>query len=258
VAEFLFAQIPQTPTMPAMRLLLCLFTLAMTLVTAAAADNSPDPAIPVRRTVEYDWMSVAQWDQMQAEDVAIAEQGDCDVVFLGDSITAGWVNSPIWKNEILPLKAANFGIGGDSTQNVLWRLQHGTIGNLHPKLVVLLIGTNNLGRDQHAPAEVVRGIKAILDQVHLAWPSTKVLLYGIFPCEQPAQAPVRAKIATVNQMLLKLDDGQRVFVRDIGALFLEKDGSISPTVMGDFLHPVEEGYRRWAEVMLPTVRELLQ
>ncbi|HQL20601.1 MAG TPA: GDSL-type esterase/lipase family protein, partial [Opitutaceae bacterium] len=151
----------------------------MTLATAAAIHAAtPDPTVPVRRTIEYDWMSVAQWNQMHAEDVAIAEKGGVDVLFLGDSITAGWANSPIWANEIAPLHAANFGIGGDSTQNVLWRLQHGTIGNLQPRLVVLLIGTNNLGRDQHSPAEVVRGIQAILTQVKLAWPSTKILVYG--------------------------------------------------------------------------------
>ena len=240
-----------------MRFLTRLF--AMTLATAAAIHAAtPDPTVPVRRTIEYDWMSVAQWDQMHAEDVAIAEKGGVDVLFLGDSITAGWANSPIWANEIAPLHAANFGIGGDSTQNVLWRLQHGTIGNLQPRLVVLLIGTNNLGRDQHSPAEVVRGIQAILTQVKLAWPSTKILVYGIFPTEELPTAPVRAKIIEVNKTLLALDDGHQLFVRDIGQIFLEKDGTISKTVLGDFLHPIEEGYRRWANVMLPTIRELLK
>ena len=67
-----------------------------------------------------------------------------------------------------------------------------------------------------------------------------------------------AKIIEVNKTLLALDDGHQLFVRDIGQIFLEKDGTISKTVLGDFLHPIEEGYRRWADVMLPTIRELLK
>ncbi len=235
-------------------------SLAMLAASATSLAHATDAATAEPRTVDYDWMSVATWQEKHAADVAIAQQGGIDIVFVGDSITEGWEwNEGIeWKKRFEPLRAANFGIGGDTTQNLLWRLDHGAIGTLRPKLVVLLIGTNNLGRENATADEVVRGIKAILGRLRTGYPDATILLHGIFPCDASPSAEIRTRVAAVNHQLRALDglDGKVLF-RDIGARFLEPDGSISTAVMADGLHPTPEGYRRWADVLEPEVRRLL-
>jgi lysophospholipase L1-like esterase len=222
--------------------------------------RAEDPATPAPRTIDYEWMSVATWQKMHDADVAIAAKGGADLLFLGDSITEGWEwnDGEHWKKHFAPLGAANFGIGGDTTQNVLWRLDHGSIGALQPKVVVLLIGTNNLGRDAAAPADVARGVEAIVAKLRGAFPAARIVVHGVFPCDASPKAEIRGRITALNERLRALDgrDGKVLF-RDIGALFLEKDGSVSPAVMPDGLHLSPEGYRRWAAVLTPLVRELL-
>src|SRR5438105_165893 len=108
------------------------------------------------------------------------KDGPVDVVFFGDSITNGWrgAGKDVWKERFEPLKAANFGIGGDRTQHVLWRMQHGELDGITPKLCMLMIGTNN-GKD--SAEDVAAGITAIIKEIQKKSPTTKVLLLGIFP-----------------------------------------------------------------------------
>ena len=231
-------------------------TLMLGLGSHLAIADAPAGTIPAKRTIEYDWMSVKTWDSMHAEDVLVAQQGQVDVLFIGDSITAGW-NQKIWDENFAPLKAANFGIGGDHTGNLLWRLQHGAIGNLQPKLIVLLIGVNNFGHLNETPRQVAAGVTKVVEQLRLAWPNAKILLNGVFPFEQQASSPARIKVKQLNRSIKKLADSKFVFYKDYGRLMLNKDGSISPEIMGDFLHPTAKGYQLWAEALEPDIAELL-
>lgn len=222
---------------------------------------SPEPSsggtIPAKRTIDYPWMTVATWDRMHAEDVLIAEHDKVDVLFVGDSITAGW-DWQLWEKHFKPLNAANFGIGGDGTANVLWRLQHGTIGQLQPKLIVLLIGVNNFGLYNETPEQVAAGVTAVVTQLQLAWPNSKILLNGVLPFKEKADATERTKVKKVNAIIAKLGDDKRIFFKNYGAALLQKDGSISPEIMADFLHPTPKGYQVWADAMLPDIKHLLQ
>ena len=213
--------------------------------------------VPAKRTLEYDWMSVKTWDKYHAEDVLAAQYDDINVLFVGDSITAGW-DWHIWQHYFAPLNAANFGIGGDHTGNLLWRLQHGAIGNLQPKLIVLLIGVNNFGHLQETPEQVANGVGRVVQQLQLAWPNSKILLNGVFPFDQAASSPNRTKVKNLNKRLAKLGNNQTVFFKNYGHLMLQKDGSIAPDIMGDFLHPTPKGYQIWADAMLPDIQQLLQ
>lgn len=242
-----------------MRPFLPLLLLAM-LSSPTNALRAEDAATPAPRSIDYEWMSIATWQKMHDEDVAIAAKGGVDVLFVGDSITEGWEwnEGEHWKKHFVPLHVANFGIGGDKTQNVLWRLDHGSVGVLQPKVVVLLIGTNNFGHDNAAAADVARGVEAVVAKLRAAFPAAKLIVHGVFPCDPSPKAEIRGRVAAVNAQLRNLDgrDGQVLF-RDVGPLFLEADGSISPAVMPDGLHLSPEGYRRWASVLAPLVRELL-
>ena len=242
-----------------MRQIITLFLFTM-LSSSTTLLRATDAAVPEPRTLDYEWMSVATWKEKHAADVAIALKGGADVLFVGDSITEGWEwgEGEHWKKHFAPLGAANFGIGGDTTQNLLWRLDNGAVGVMRPKIVVVLIGTNNLGRENATAAEAARGVEAVVRRLRAAFPAARIVLHGIFPCDYSPQAEVRQRVKDVNARLSRLDglDGQVVF-RDIGAVFLEPDGSILPAVSNDGLHLTPEGYRRWAGALAPLVRELL-
>jgi serine/threonine protein kinase/formylglycine-generating enzyme required for sulfatase activity/lysophospholipase L1-like esterase/DNA-directed RNA polymerase subunit RPC12/RpoP len=188
----------------------------------------------------------------------IARQADVDLLFLGDSITQGWENQPAWKKYFEPLRAANFGISGDQTGHVLWRItQGGELDAIRPRAVVLLIGTNNSGRD--SAAQIAEGITLIVQTIRAKLPRTKVLLLGMFPRGEMAGNPLREKLTTANRVIATLDDGgQTVKYMDIGDRFLAKDGSLSREIMPDFLHLSPRGYEIWAEAILPTLQEWLK
>ncbi|HEX5270406.1 MAG TPA: platelet-activating factor acetylhydrolase IB subunit [Gemmataceae bacterium] len=191
--------------------------------------------------------------------VAIAKKGNIDVVFLGDSITDGWRTSgkDVWQAEIDPLHAANFGIGGDRTQHVLWRIENGELDGYTPKAAVLMIGTNNLG--SNTDDEIAEGVKAIVETIHKKQPNTKVLLLGIFPRGQMPTDKSRDRIKNINKTIAKLDDGGKtVKYLDIGDKFLEKDGSLSKDIMPDFLHLSKKGYEIEANAIKPTLSELMK
>ena len=202
--------------------------------------------------------------------LAIAKKGDIDVLFLGDSITDAWggeghnaraAGTAVFKKEFEPLKTANFGIGGDRTQHVLWRLQNGELEGIQPKVLMLMIGTNNSNGSDNTAEEIADGIKAIVQEVHKRSPQTKVLLLGVFPratrkTEEENKA-VMDKIQKVNAIIAKLDDGGKtVKYLDIGDKFME-GGKIPREVMPDQLHLSEKGYQIWADAVKGPIMELL-
>jgi lysophospholipase L1-like esterase len=235
--------------------LLCLPLLAGT--TSADESLTPSGTNPTPRTIEYSWMSVDDWSKMFAEDIAVAEKGNVDLLFVGDSITAGW-NWDIWQKNFGQYHPANFGIGGDHTGNLLWRLKYGHAEKLNPKVVVMLIGVNNFGHLNEKPEQVYQGIKACLAQLRKLYPNAKILVNGIFPFEESARSPRRTDVKTTNSMVSKLADNKHVFVKDYGAHFLQPDGAISKEIMGDFLHPTPKGYQIWVDAMLPDIQRLLK
>lgn len=236
------------------------FGLSLALTTnISSADESlkASGTNPTPRTIEYSWMPVATWDKMYAEDIAVAEKGGVDLLFVGDSITAGW-SWDIWQKNFTQYNPANFGIGGDHTGNLLWRLKYGRAEKLNPKAVVLLIGVNNFGHLNETPKQVFEGIKANVVLLRKIYPNAKILVNSVFPFEESAQSPKRALVKEVNTMVAKLNDNKHVFVKNYGAIFLQADGNISKELMGDFLHPSPKGYQAWVEVMLPDIQQLMQ
>ena len=187
-----------------------------------------------------------------------ASHGQAKVIFIGDSITQGWEGNgkEVWTKYYAPRQAINLGIGSDHTQHVLWRLDHGNLDGLNPKVAVVLIGVNNIPDTNNSPRHVLEGVTAVVHKLREKLPETKVLLLGIFPfredfCDQ------RAKALQVNQALHKLDDGKWMRFLDFGHLFIQPDGRISKDMMRDFLHLSPTGYRIWAEAMEPDLAAML-
>ena len=186
-----------------------------------------------------------------------AKQGDIDVVFLGDSITQKWRDAPdVWKERFEPLKAVNFGVMGNVIQHVLWRVEHGELDGISPKVVVLLIGTNNSGRKE--PAPIVVGIRHLIDVIHQKCPKTKVLLMAIFPRDKPDQANQTRIINEVNPELAKLDNGASVRFLNINDKFVDEKGQLRAELFADRLHPNPAGYEVWADAMMPLLTEMLK
>jgi lysophospholipase L1-like esterase len=181
------------------------------------------------------------------------------VVFIGDSITEGWEKSglPVWKQYYERYDALDLGFGGDHTENVLWRLQHGEVDGIAPKVAVLMIGTNNAGFREEAPERTAAGVKAVLDELHRRLPHTKVLLLAIFPRDEQPSGLLRRINARTSSLIARFADGKRVYFADLNAAFLDANGTLSRDVMPDLLHPGEKGYGIWARSMEPTLTKLL-
>jgi lysophospholipase L1-like esterase len=194
---------------------------------------------------------------------AEAKKGGIDLLFLGDSITDAWrsTGKKIFEERFAPLKAANFGISGDRTQHVLWRLQNGEFEGLAPRAVMLMIGTNNIGQAQgaEAPESAAAGVEAILKEIRSRSPNTKVLLLAVFPRGEKPEDPKRKACEAINAMIKKHDDGGKsVRYLDIGARFLQPDGTISKEIMPDYLHLTPKGYEIWADAVKDPIAELLK
>jgi beta-glucosidase len=187
-------------------------------------------------------------------------KGNVDLIFLGDSITDGWRRGEQFKLQQERWGKYNFlnlGIGGDRTEHVLWRLDHGEVDGLKPKAVMLMIGTNNLGNGQ-SPEDTILGVTAIVKELREKLPDSKILLLAVFPRGNKPDDKFRAPIKQVNEAIARLDDGQHVKYLDIGDKFLAPDGELTKEIMPDYLHPNAKGYQIWADAVEPSLDEMLK
>ncbi len=228
-----------------------IFALAFTVTLAAHADHSA--VTPAPRT-DGGWKTRADLLNQRIKD-----NPDAQLLFIGDSITQGWEGNgakEVWQKYYGHRKAVNIGIGGDRTQHVLYRLQNGNLEGVKPKAAVVMIGTNNSNGEDNSPQQIAEGVKTIVKELRTREPQMKILLLGIFPRGENMN-PQRGKIAQVNQVIQKLDDGQHVFYLDIGHKFLEDDGTLSATIMPDYLHLTPKGYEIWAAAIEEKLASLL-
>ena len=186
------------------------------------------------------------------------KQGDVDFLFIGDSITHGWENAgkEYWNKYYAPRKAVNMGFSGDRTQHVLWRLDHGHLEGITPKLAVLMIGTNNSNGDDNSAEEIADGIIVICKRIRTKCAKTKILILAIFP-RGPEPSAQREKNTKASLLASKIADGKTIHYLDINGKFLTEDGFLSKKIMPDYLHPNEAGYKIWAEAIEPKVAELM-
>lgn len=234
--------------------ILMLILLTTWPVAQAVANTAVDP---VARARDSQWM-------MRHETVNVAlRDSNPRLVFVGDSITQQWETAgwDVWEKEYKPYGAVNMGMGGDKTQHALWRVQHSTLGDASPDLVVIQIGTNNiLSRrplDKRGTAEkIAEGIVAVVDAVRARLPDTRILVLGLFP--RPDLGPKRARLVDqINAILAGFSFDSRTTYKDIGAVFLAPDGSPADGVTFDLVHLTPEGFRRWADAIRPEIEEAL-
>ena len=220
----------------------------------ATAQETPLALKPEPRASE-EW-----WTERHAEKKsAIAATPDVDVLLLGDSITHSWEgNVAVWK-EVLPDRTFfNLGFSGDRTEHVIWRLQDGAVEGLNPRVVMLMIGTNNTGHRMDSPDDIAAGIAGVIKELKTRLPKSKILLLGIFPRGQADDAKDRLNNVAANKMIPDYADNEHVYFLDIGSSFFTDDGKLTNGVSGDFLHLSGDGYRIWAQSVKPKLDELLK
>ena len=233
-----------------MRHLVCAFVVGAVLAGGSYASEVS--------TTPQDRMGEDWWKNRFAERQELAEKGNCPFVFLGDSITHGWDGK--LEKHFPGMNIANFGFGGDRTEQTLWVIDHLDWKKINAKAIMLMIGTNNTGhrnREQESPMDTFDGIRAIIQKLGEKTPDTKILLLAIFPRSERAGEEPRVRNSRVNAMVPTLADNKRVFFMDIGPRFLAADGAtLTKEIMPDLLHLSDAGYAIWAEAVKAKLEEL--
>lgn len=245
------------------------YLLLLLLPVLVSAQTAPAPEV-VDASAAIPKTGNARFFELHESFLARAQAGPIGLLFLGDSITEGWKNAPhIWEHYFGKYQPANFGIGGDQTHHVIWRIENGELDGITPKVVVLMLGTNNAG--QHTAEQIAAANTKIIELIRAKIPGVKVLLLAIFPRDarrgpsglitEAAVSDAGKRMAVIdraNALLAKLDDGENVRFLNIGAQFLGKDGRIPWTIMPDQLHLTRAGYQLWADAMQPLLEEMMQ
>jgi lysophospholipase L1-like esterase len=253
---------------------LAIFLLTCGAIAAAVSQphaQAPAPGAPpaaesigpaARAAPRTDQNSMAAHAQLLEK----ARAGGIDVYFIGDSITRRWGATDYpdllanWRQNFFGWHAANFGWGADRTQNILWRLEHGELDGVNPKVIVIQAGTNNIGAQPGGAAkvaEITRGLTAIVDICRQKAPGATVILTAIFPRND--NMAVMPEIDQVNANLARLADGRNVRYLSVNDKLADKDGRLFAGMMNgrDKLHPTLQGYQVWADHLKPILTDLL-
>ena len=243
------------------------------LISELMGDKSLDTEIPANSAIvpvsklendSYDW-----WAR-HAEVLRVKDSINPEIVLIGNSITHFWggaapplvdangrprqPNGPkAWESVFGPYRVLNLGFGWDRTQNVLWRLDHGQLDRLNPRLVVIHIGTNNTSETRNArmntASEIVEGIAAICLRVRSKVPHAKIVLMQVFPREESPTHPRRVLIGQINSELVRFAQQHNFPLIDLAPQMLSPDGTLSREMAPDYCHPSEKGYAIWAELL---------
>lgn len=237
-----------------------LFILSLVLFSCAGAraDNPTNATTsnvspPGNPTLVPSSRTDTNWSLIFQRHLDRIKQGSIDLLFFGDSITGCFFEQGMkdWNARYGSLNAAAFGIAGDRIEHVLWRVENGELKGISPKLIVLLIGTNNLG--QAPPNQIAEGIGNLVHEIEKRSPSSHILLLGIFPRSKKADDPIRTLIKDINGRISGLGDGKQVTYLDIGSKFLEANGDMLEGITFDYLHPNAAGCHIWYDAIQPII-----
>ena len=252
------------------KILVQVFCFSIIVSTCAIAAKNPcdikadsNSVVPIPRLDKESWVS------RHNDILKRIKQGKVDIIMVGDSITHFWetTGKQVWDKYYANRNVVNMGISGDKTQNVIWRLEHGEVNNINPKLAVLMIGTNNSKNNDYTSQQIADGVQAVVCQLRTRLPQTKILILAIFPRGSDEQRkdkiqdgkfnPQWDKNEKANKIVSKIADDKMIYYLDINKKFLNKKGVLTRDIMPDLLHPGDKGYMIWAQAMEPTIVKLM-
>lgn len=248
-------------------LIICTILLAIAGIAPATAETpkpAPKPVAPPRTPESAVTPADMSRNGRQKQFLERAKDKNIHLVFLGDSITDFWLcddgqhGKPVWDQFYAKHNAADFGVSGEHTEHTLGHIAGGILDGLNPKVVILMIGTNNIGHNPADKAEwAAAGVTKIVETVHQKLPETKVLLLATFP-RNGKDSPFRKSVEGINAIISKLDNGTTTRYLDLTAKFTDAAGEIPKDIMPDGLHPNTKGYQIWAEAMEPLLGEMMK
>lgn len=206
---------------------------------------------PSKSTEPY-WLSRVL---VQEQELARTDLSSVKMIMLGDSLVEGWA-PPVQQLFYAQRNVLNLGIGGDNTQGLLWRIDRLRQTVLQPKLVLLLIGTNNIWSGRPAE-EVALSVAEVVRQIHGWLPQSRILLLGLLPRGVNSADPFRLVQQKVNQLIAGCADGVSVFYTNPGMLLLDRNGTLPDNIVSDHLHPNWIGYGILSAAIEPQIRRLL-
>ena len=242
------------------RCLLALGLLTGLALPAMAACPTVLPGRPLPREALPEPLTWPEWQGIAhglTERLRRTDVSRTRIVFLGDSITQGWQPN-LFQQFYGHRGALNLGVSGDATQSMLWRLDNGHWpANLRPEVIVLLIGTNNIGAG-NTPENVALGISQIIARLQRLAPQARIVLVGVLPRGITAADPMRAPIARLNSYIAACNDGRRVFYTEPGRMMLDGQGTLFDWIAYDWLHLSLVGYAILSTAIEPQLRLALQ
>jgi lysophospholipase L1-like esterase len=200
----------------------------------------------------------AAWTAFHYQQVEALTALAPDVLFIGDSLTLGWQQGgrPAWNRYFEPLGAGNIGIAGDTTRDVLWRIENGALDTIGPRLIVLMIGTNDLPSTE--PPMIAERVGQVVGAIRQRQPAATLLLLGLLPRDARPDTVLRQKLSQVNGALAELADGRTVVFLDCGAALLQADGTLPAEISPDALHLSEQGYACLAPPLHASIIRILE
>ncbi len=231
-----------------------LLLLAVILPASAYEVQWPVPQAPAGANPTTVPVPRLEWLYHFLSNIDKAKAQQADFILEGDSITDFWqtTGKDVWAQHYGSIKSLDIAISGDRVEHALWRLENGSVEGQSPKLVMMMIGTNNMNSPL-TPEQIADGIHNLLDEYKKRLPTTHFLLLGIFPRANLPTDPLRVKVAATNKIISGFDDGKTITYLDFGSKFLQPDGTLTRDIMPDFLHPSAKGYEIWANAIAPVM-----
>jgi len=231
-----------------------------------------NPATLPAPSVEYrsgaGWGKDDWWTQFEKMNRIAKTHPDIELLFLGDSITQGWTGAVdrlahpdgkrLFDRCFGRWKTAAFGLSGDRTEHILFRIRRGNVDGLHPKVIVLLIGVNNINARHDPGAWVAEGTARIVETLRRKTPDARIVLLGCFPTNADSSSWNRQQVNILHEKIRPLADGERVIYLDLRKQFLLPNGDLNFTLMRrDGIHLKQAGFKVWAKAMTPVIEPLL-
>lgn len=230
-----------------------LYMLTVLLGAACLAlpvSSAPAPALPSTLKPEPHQRDPYDWNGRHEAVMKRNQAVKPEYVMIGDSITHHWGGEPSgdskkvgavsWEQLFGPHAATNMGFGFDYVDNAYYRVQNGELDGISPRVIIVLLGTNNLGHRKDTPQACADNIKAFVRLVHQKCPSSKILVLGILPRKEKDLAEL---VKQTNKLLQKLQNGKNVFFANPGKALLSADGVFpQKEFLRDVVHPNAKGY----------------
>ncbi|XP_031622806.1 platelet-activating factor acetylhydrolase IB subunit beta homolog [Contarinia nasturtii] len=197
-----------------------------------------------------------RWISIHKRFLSECREKDAEVIFIGDCVLETLQHTASWNQYFAPMHSLNFSIYSDETQNTLWRIQNGALDNVKPKIVVLLVGTNNI---TNTAEEVAEGIFEIVKNIREKLPDAYIVLPTLLPRGQQPNR-LREKNQQVNKLIAEKYSTNRedkVQTVQIDKGLVQADGTISHHDMFDYLNLTNTGYKKVFEPIYDLLSQIL-